>query len=228
MKNDVKEVRLMQTHSGYSFRNMIFIVLLFAVMLLLSACSSNKEKLICDDVVQPVCSSNNQTYSSICALWRDNLSLGYYGVCHPDDVSRWNVQDDELLSVIMECGTKIRLLCGVDQHTYINGCYFNKAGVRLNYVGDCRLKSDLIRNTQCENKLDFVCGSDNVTYQNSCLATAYGVSVVSEGRCKNPVPLKCNVTSYVCGKDGVSYENECVMLESGAEFDYSGMCAGKN
>ena len=101
-------------------------------------------------------------------------------------------------------------VCGCDGQTYSNACYAAKAGVSVDYIGECV--------ASC-----FVDGD--------CPPDRYCVKPLGdcngEGECIDRLPpeVQCfAVWDPVCGCDGQTYSNACYAAKAAVSIDYLGEC----
>lgn len=181
-----------------------------------------------DDVVDPVCGCDEQTYDNACLAQQAGVSINYRGPCRGR----------------VECSTNEE--CPFPE-------YCEKADGFCVEPGVCALRPDL-----CALNFNPVCGCDGVTYTNECQARASGVNLSARGPCGGGAECKsseeCEVDSYcakiegfcdgpgfcqkrpadgecdglpgepVCGCDGITYDTPCRASQAGTGIARRGTC----
>jgi hypothetical protein len=125
----------------------------------------------CDDIYDPVCGCDGQTYSSDCVANQAGVSVASQGECAPPSGGA--------------CGGLQGLQCGDGQFCDFAPDAFCGAA---DATGIC---TDIPQ--ACTREFNPVCGCDGITYSNPCIANSAGTSVASLGECE-PAP-----TGEVCG-----------------------------
>ena len=182
------------------------------------------DEIQCLAVWDPVCGCDGQTYSNACYAAKAGVSIDYIGECVASCFADGDCPPDQYcvkplgdcdgegecidhLPPEVQCLAVWDPVCGCDGQTYSNGCYAAKAGVSIDYLGecvqmcfenedcppgrycekptgecdgpgDCAHYPDL-----CQNIWTPVCGCDGVTYSNICYAHREGVNVAHDGEC---------------------------------------------
>ncbi len=99
-------------------------LLVAALILLLTGCSGQQsapDQIGCIQVYQPVCGSDQQTYSNSCEAQRRGVSVAHQGRC-----------EDAVI-----CTQRYQPVCGADGNTYSNRCHAQRAGVTIAAEGAC-------------------------------------------------------------------------------------------
>eukprot|EP00090_Calanus_glacialis_P024643 TRINITY_DN38303_c0_g1_i1.p1 TRINITY_DN38303_c0_g1~~TRINITY_DN38303_c0_g1_i1.p1 ORF type:complete len:582 (+),score=148.54 TRINITY_DN38303_c0_g1_i1:141-1748(+) len=149
---------------------------------------------MCPAVYQPVCGSDNVTYSSACHLRQAEcrgmmvIIVQHAGACEETGLEERCPSD---------CPTDYRPVCGSDGVTYDNPCRMQEAdcrsdrGVSLNYEGSC---------TRCHPMLEWMCGDT------SCVNT----TTLCDGINDCPDATDESFCSFICF-DGseISLEKNC-------------------
>ena len=133
--------------------------------------------------------------------------------------------DDELdIDCNKHCSLEKRVVCGVDNMTYLNECIaVCKYQVSKAYDGLCVTN----RRCDCPSLNNPVCGVNEVTYLNECYLNCIGVSKARNGSCRDILNSGCRcskIKNEVCGIDRVTYFNKCYALCAKMEFVVQGRC----
>jgi hypothetical protein len=199
----------------------------------------------CDDILDPVCGCDGETYSSDCVANQAGVSVASRGECEPAP------GDGEA------CGGLLGAQCGDGQFCAFAPDAFCGAA---DQTGIC---TDIPQ--ACTREFNPVCGCDGVTYSNPCIANSAGTSVSSLGECDTPPPsgdvcggllgAQCADGEFcafpadafcgaadqtgicarrpeactqqfdpVCGCDGQTYGNACSAASAGVSVSSDGEC----
>jgi len=181
----------------------------------------------CPDVWDPVCGCDGVTYPNACEAARAGMSVDYPGVCmtalcwsndmcSPDQYCLFHVCAAETGTCVprpVACPEVWDPVCGCDGVTYPNACEAARAGMSVDYRGECR---------QFCSRVDpsIACGPDEFCKfpPGTCDdATVPGVCTT--------VPVGCpEFWDPVCGCDGVTYPNECFADMAMTSVNYRGEC----
>jgi hypothetical protein len=184
------------------------------------------DEVQCLAVWDPVCGCDGQTYSNGCYAMKAGVSIDYVGECEQVCWSDEDCAPDQFCATPLgQCegpGVCIDLLpdevqclavwdpvCGCDGQTYSNGCYAMKAGVSIDYLGEC--VDGCLENEDCPED----------QYCDKAIGDCDGV-----GECA-PYPDLCqDIWTPVCGCDGVTYSNVCYAHREGVNVAHDGECPG--
>jgi len=162
---------------------------------------------ICPAVYQPVCGSNNVTYSNACQA--AGVEVSCQGECPCP-----NCQCQEIYAPV----------CGTDGKTYENSCYATECvRVEIECEQECPCQEDIV----CPAVYEPVCGSNEVTYSNACEAAGANVEVSCQGECpcpKEDFVVCLAVYEPVCGSNNVTYSNSCYAANANIEVSCQGEC----
>ncbi len=101
-------------------------------------------------------------------------------------------------------------VCGCDGATYSNACYAARAGVSVDYEGECASPGACYDNGDCV-------GGDEYC------AKAVG-DCDGEGTCEVRPPFCLDIYDPVCGCDGRTYGNACYAAQVGVNVAFEGPC----
>jgi len=175
----------------------------------------------CDDIWEPVCGCDGQTYSNACYAAMAGMSVDYLGECEPEYCwdngmcaetdycffAECELETGECVPRPIECGDEWEPVCGCNHITYANPCIAAMQGVSIDYPGECE-------DQFCwENEM---CAEDEYCYFEIC--------AMDMGFCQ-PRPEYCpDVWDPYCGCDGQTYPNDCYAALSGVSVDFQGEC----
>jgi len=189
------------------------------------ACSTRPE--VCPMIWDPVCGCDGRTYSNSCFAAMAGVNVDYSGECQPVvtpcranadcEIDQYCAKDAGDCSGEGVCQPRPGIcpdiwdpVCGCDGATYSNECYAARAGVNVDYAG------------QCEPVVT-PCGSNEDCDPDSYCAKEPG-DCDGVGACQ-PRPQVClDIWDPVCGCDGRTYSNSCYAATAGVNVNYRGEC----
>jgi len=183
------------------------------------ACVARPET--CPDIWDPVCGCDGVTYPNACEAARAGMSVDYPGICEGDYCWSNEMCEPDEYCFFIDCGLESGVcmprpevcpdiwepVCGCDGVTYPNACEAARAGMSVDYPGECE-------GIHCWSNQD--CAPDWYCFFHVCAAET--------GICM-PRPEVCpDIWDPVCGCDGVTYPNACEAARAGMSVDYPGEC----
>ncbi len=150
----------------------------------------------CDDVWEPVCSVNGNTYPNECEAKRKLATVFKNGECAPTN----------------ECIELYAPVCGTNGKTYSTQCEAENNFINVAYGGECTEEPNEPKEpVVCTKEVAPVCGYDNVTYDNACIADKEGAYIKNTGECGEAYACTA-IYDPVCGVDGKTYGSSCSTL----------------
>ncbi|XP_061469376.1 ovomucoid-like [Rhineura floridana] len=171
-------------------------------------CSDHSETEKCTNEDNPVCSTTAVTYANkclFCVAWRaseGHLTIIHDGECELKD--KCSVFPEPEKDEPFMCTLIYNPVCGSDDVTYTNLCYFCNAkrgregNLTVVHEGECKPKSECSAFPEpekdepiiCTMEFRPLCGSDGETYDNLCLFCAAkwkrggNLTIIHEGECE--------------------------------------------
>ena len=185
----------------------------------------------------PVCSTDNITYPSICILLllgKAKKSDGWCQVTVVKAVRTHKTSNNGYLPANETvdpnspcfCNDVYNPVCGNNGVTYASRCRMECAIIAISHTGPCNyinFAESPHYNCKCSYKFEPVCGQDGSTYENQCAIQCGHQSVRHPGACLNP----CNCTNIykpVCSTKGKTFRNQCLMKCEKHKFFKSEKC----
>lgn len=190
---------------------------------------------------QPVCSTENVTFPTICILLLLGKKKKHDGWCSQTEeitieVSH-KIPNNGFLqatqaadpNAVCPCNSVYNPVCGNNGVTYGSRCRMDCAQIAFSHVGPCNYhnwKESPHFNCPCPFVFSPVCGNDGSTYENKCVIQCGFQSIRHENSCISP----CNCTNVykpVCSRSLKTYKNECLMRCDKQEFLGFGKCPSR-
>ena len=180
----------------------------------------------CNEIYEPVCGCDDQTYGNACAAAEANASVAHLGACEQTPcVSNAECGENDYCFSEEGCdspGTcqprpfactlEFDPVCGCNGQTYGNACAAAAAGVNVASRGVCEVQRECNSNADC----------DDADY---CFSEA---GCGEPGYCRaKPEVCPANIDP-VCGCDGRTYSNACFAAGAGVNVARSGACEDEN
>ncbi len=179
----------------------------------------------CNEIFDPVCGCDGQTYSNACAAAEANASVEYLGACEqPECSSNDDCGDTEYCFSQEGCDTpgtcrerpvfctlEFQPVCGCDGNTYGNACAAAAAGVNVVREGACLADGGCNSNADCSN-------ADYCFSEEGCDVP---------GTCREKPQLCTREFNPVCGCDGRTYGNPCLAASAGVNVVSQGACVAE-
>ena len=189
------------------------------------ACMDTCSSGWCNEIFDPVCGCDGQTYSNACAAAEANASVEYLGACEqPQCSSNADCGDTEYCFSQEGCDTpgtcrerpvfctlEFRPVCGCDGNTYGNACAAAAAGVNVVREGACVTDGGCNSNADCSE-------ADYCFSEEGCDAP---------GTCQEKPQLCTREFNPVCGCDGRTYGNPCLAAAAGVNVVSQGACVAE-
>ncbi len=180
----------------------------------------------CNEIYEPVCGCDGQTYGNACAAAEANASVAHLGACEqtPCESNAECGENDYCFSEEgcdspgtcqprpFACPLDFDPVCGCNGQTYGNACAAAAAGVNVASRGVCEVQRECNSNADC----------DDADY---CFSEA---GCGEPGYCRaKPEVCPANIDP-VCGCDGRTYSNACFAAGAGVNVARSGACEDEN
>ncbi|XP_068213252.1 tomoregulin-1-like [Palaemon carinicauda] len=184
---------------------------------------------VCTEVWEPVCSTNNVTYSNECQFvgstkpcGSDTGSIMFYGECGQCPVG---------------CPKNMDPVCGSNGQTYDNECLMiteaceTNTNITKKHDGECVVKLGEGADEECGKCPKVrkpVCGSNGVTYSNECVLEAAAckgenVTLAYTGECDSETASISQPVRKQCKYNGKKY-NAGDIIEDMVDFCLTAVC----
>jgi len=187
----------------------------------------------CSDDIDPVCTTDNQTFNNRCLAECAGKIVAHDGACEttcpPVDCQlacEHGFALDENGCEICACYECPEVLCDL----YCpNGFKQDARGCSICECNTC----------ECPEIYSPVCGEDNVTYDNACFADCAGMDIAYAGECDNPMECEsdeqcsagylciegtCVPGSTICGDDICAVDEVCEYCPFDPDCPYCDYC----
>ena len=189
------------------------------------ACMDTCSSGWCNEIFDPVCGCDGQTYSNACAAAEANASVEYLGACEqPVCFNNADCGDTEYCFSQQSCDTpgtcrerpvfctlEFQPVCGCDGNTYGNACAAAAAGVNVVREGACLADGGCNSNADCSD-------ADYCFSEEGCDVP---------GTCQEKPQLCTREFNPVCGCDGRTYGNPCLAASAGVNVVSQGACVAE-
>ncbi len=190
------------------------------------ACLDTCSRGFCNEIFEPVCGCDGQTYGNACAAAEANASVEHPGACEqPECDSNADCGDTEYCFSDNGCNTRgtcrprpficplnFNPVCGCDGKTYGNACAAAAAGVNIANQGACDAQAECNSNADCDD-------ADYCFAEEGC---------GTPGTCRTRPEICTLEFNPVCGCDGQTYGNACFAAGAGVNIARQGACEIEN